>query len=113
MESTGVYWRPVFNLLEADHDIICWSMPSTSRPFPGARPMSRTPNGWPTCCAMGCCAPASFRRAASATLRELTRYRQTLVQERTQEVNRLHKLLERREHQAGRGGDRRAGQERA
>ena len=22
MESTGVYWRPVYNLLEADHPII-------------------------------------------------------------------------------------------
>jgi transposase len=29
LESTGVYWRPVFNLLEGAGRTSCWSTPST------------------------------------------------------------------------------------
>ena len=69
-------------------------MPSTGRRCRGTRPTSRTPNGWRTCCGTAgtrasCIPPAPIR-----ALRELARYRQTLTAERTQEVNRLHKLLE-------------------
>jgi transposase len=37
MESTGVYWQPVYDMLE-DHAAVTSPMPSTSRPCPGARP---------------------------------------------------------------------------
>ena len=36
MESTGVYWKPVFNILEALRTS-CWSTPSTSSRCPGRK----------------------------------------------------------------------------
>ena len=47
-----------------------------------------------TCCATVCCVPASFRARPQRELRELTRYRRSLVQERTREANRIQKVLE-------------------
>jgi transposase len=52
--------------------------------------MSRIANGLPTCCAMGSFIPPAPIRE----LRDLTRYRKMLVQERAQEINRLQKVLE-------------------
>jgi hypothetical protein len=43
---------------------------------------------------MGCCEPVSSRRRGSRELRDLTRYRTRLVEERAREVNRLQKTLE-------------------
>jgi len=48
IESTGVYWKPVFNILE---DALTVNM---RMPCAGARPMSKTRSGWVTCCATVC-----------------------------------------------------------
>jgi hypothetical protein len=40
---------------------------------------------------MDCCAPASSRPIRE--LRELTRYRKRLIQERVSKIERVHKLL--------------------
>jgi len=53
IESTGVYWRPVFNLLEGHLEVI-WLMPDMSKPFRAERPMSKTVNGWLNCFATDC-----------------------------------------------------------
>lgn len=50
MESTGVYWRPVFNLLEHEERTITSSMRNTSRRCRGTRRMSRTASGSPIYC---------------------------------------------------------------
>jgi transposase len=42
LESTGVYWKPVYYMLEEGF---------TS---PGARPMSKTASGWRSCWNAGC-----------------------------------------------------------
>jgi len=51
-------------------------------------------SGSPTCYSMGCCAPVLCRRVGSRELREVTRYRTKLVQERARLVNRIQKVLE-------------------
>jgi hypothetical protein len=56
--------------------------------------MSKMPNGWRTCCATASGSASFIPPAPIRELRELTRYRKSLVQERTREVNRLHKVLE-------------------
>ena len=48
--------------------------------------------------------------AEIAELRDLTRYRTKLIQERARETQRIQKLLEDAEHQAGLGRLRRVGQ---
>ena len=70
MESTGAYWRPVFNLVEEQGEVLvvnAYHVKAVPKRLRGARPMSRTPNGWRIYCAMGCCAPASFRRRRRVT----------------------------------------------
>jgi transposase len=51
-------------------------------------------NGWPTCSATACSAPASFPPKPIRELRDLTRYRRKLVESQATERNRLLKLLE-------------------
>jgi len=53
MESTGIYWRPVYNILEDDCTVILVNAQHI-KAVPGARPMSRTVSGWQICCVMGC-----------------------------------------------------------
>jgi hypothetical protein len=66
-EATGVYWKPVFN--EARKAVLnCWwSMHTISKPYQGARPMSKMRNGSPICCNMACSNRASFPLVPSAS----------------------------------------------
>ena len=66
MESTGVYWKPVFNLLEGHFEVILVNAQHSSR-SPAARPTSRTPSGSPNCSSTACSRPASSRRRRSAS----------------------------------------------
>jgi transposase len=96
MESTGVYWRPVFNLLEAEHEIILVNAQHI-KAVPGRKTDVKDAEWLADLLRHGllrasCIPPAPVR--ALRDLRDLTRYRQTLIHARTQEVNRLHKLLE-------------------
>jgi hypothetical protein len=50
MESTGEFW-PIWNL-EGNFELLVNA--STSSVCLGARRMSKTRSGWPTCCNMGC-----------------------------------------------------------
>jgi transposase len=93
LESTGVYWKPAWNLLEGLSHCYC-STPVTSNRSQAARPTSKTANGLPICCATASCALASSRTARSANYRELTRYRTTLIRERAAERSRIQKTLE-------------------
>jgi hypothetical protein len=67
MESTGSYWRPVFNLLEGQCEVLVVNAYHDKR---GAGPQDRRercPSGWPICCATGSCAPASSLPLPSVT----------------------------------------------
>ena len=61
MESTGVYWKPVWNVLELISDR-SGKTPSTSRQFPDARRTPRTVSGSRNSCNMDCCVAASYPR---------------------------------------------------
>jgi len=54
MESTGEYWKPVFNILENNFEEVLLVNANTSSRSPGAKRMSRMLNGLRTCCGMGC-----------------------------------------------------------
>src|SRR6516225_4233410 len=49
MEATGVYWKPVWNILVTAISSWFWRMPLTSKMFPVVRPMSATRPGSPIC----------------------------------------------------------------
>jgi hypothetical protein len=65
IESTGIYWKPVLNILESALTLILIN-PEPARPCAGTRPIARMPSGWPTCCNLDCCSRASFRRQIAA-----------------------------------------------
>jgi transposase len=67
LESTGVYWRPVYNVLEHEQRTLLLVNPQHMRAVPGKRPTSRMRNGWPICCATACSEPVSSRRSRFAS----------------------------------------------
>ena len=54
MESTGVYWIPIYELLQARGFKSTWSTRATSRMCPGARAMSRIASGSSACTVTAC-----------------------------------------------------------
>jgi transposase len=93
MESTGVLWRPVYNLLEADHEVILVNA-QHMKAVPGRKTDIKDAEWLADLLRHGLLKASFIPPEPVRELRELTRYHATLVAERTQAVNRLHKLLE-------------------
>jgi transposase len=93
MESTGVYWKPVYTLLESSFE--CWLLNARHmRNVPG-RKTDVADAGWiAQLIAHGLVRPSFVPPPEIRELRELTRYRKSLIQERSREAQRLHKTLE-------------------
>jgi len=93
MESTGVYWKPIWNLLEEDFELIL-ANPRQIK----ARSRRKTDvhdSEWiADLLRHGLIEPSFVPGREQRELRELTRYRTSLVQERSAELNRLQKTLE-------------------
>jgi transposase len=93
MEATGVYWQPVWHLLEDAFELMLVNARHVKQ-VPG-RKTDVSDAAW-LCQLMeagllrGSFVPPKPQRA----LRTLTRYRKTQIQERQREANRLHKALE-------------------
>ncbi len=93
MEATGVYWQPVWHVLEDAFELILVNARHVKQ-VPG-RKTDVSDAAW-ICQLMeagllrGSFVPPKPQRA----LRTLTRYRKTQIQERQREANRLHKALE-------------------
>ena len=64
MESTGVYWIPVYEILDQRGFEVMLVKPETPSMCPAARPTSATPSGCGGCTNMGCCEPAFGPRAS-------------------------------------------------
>jgi transposase len=93
MESTGVYWKPVWNLLEGVFTLLLVN-PRHMKAVPG-RKTDVTDAEWiASLLRHGLLTGSYVPGRAQRELRELTRYRTTLVRERTAEANRLQKTLE-------------------
>lgn len=93
IESTGVYWRPVFNILEAVCTVILVNAQHV-KAVPGRKTDLRDSEWLADLLRHGLLKASFLPPQPIRELRDLVRYRKTLVYERSQEVNRLHKLLE-------------------
>jgi transposase len=93
MESTGVYWRPVFNVLEEGREVTLVNAQHI-KAVPGRKTDVRDSEWIADLLRHGLLRASFIPPAPIRELRELTRYRKTLIRERSQEVNRLHKVLE-------------------
>ncbi|HZU66784.1 MAG TPA: IS110 family transposase [Ktedonobacteraceae bacterium] len=93
MESSGVYWRPVFNLLEGLFIVILVNA-QHMKAVPGRKTDAKDSEWIAELLRHGLLKASFIPPQPIRDLRDLLRYRKTLVYERSQEVNRLHKLLE-------------------
>lgn len=93
MESTGIYWRPVFNLLEASCEVILVNA-QHMRAVPGHKTDIKDSEWIADLLRHGLLRASFIPPKPIRDLRDLVRYRKTLVQERAQAVNRLQKVLE-------------------
>ena len=93
MESTGVYWKPVWNLLEARFELLLVNARHV-KAVPGRKTDAKDCEWLADLLRHGLLRGSFVPTRAQRELRELTRYRTSLVQERSAEVNRLQKALE-------------------
>jgi len=93
LESTADYWKPVFNILEDSFEAVLVNAQHVKK-VPG-RKTDASDGEWLAELMLHGLLRASFIPAKpQRVLRELTRYRTTLVRERARIVNRVEKLLE-------------------
>jgi transposase len=93
MEATGVFWKPVWAILEDEFDCLLVNARHVKQ-VPG-RKTDVTDAEWLCQLAEAGLLRASFVPPKPVrALRNLTRYRKTQIQERAREANRLHKALE-------------------
>jgi transposase len=93
LESTGVYWHPIWNILEEGRHILL-ANPQHLKAVPGRKTDVKDAEWLADLHRHGLLKASFIPPKPVRALRELTRYRKTLVQERAQEVNRLQKVLE-------------------
>jgi transposase len=95
MEATSDYWKPVFYLLEAE-GFPCWLLNARHvKNVPGRPKTDKLDAVWLAKVAeRGMCSPSLVHPKPIRQLRDLTRYRRSLVRERTREKQRCEKLLE-------------------
>jgi transposase len=93
MESTGVYWRPVFNILEGTFSVILVNAQHI-KAVPGRKTDAKDSEWLAELLSYGLLEASFIPPKPIRDLRDLVRYRKTLVYERTDEVNRLQKVLE-------------------
>ena len=93
LESTGVYWRPLYYLLEETFTLVLVNMKHLAH-VPGRKSDVRDSEWLAQLLACGLLRGSLVPPAPIRDLRDLTRYRKRQVDDRTQEVNRLHRTLE-------------------
>jgi transposase len=93
MESTGIYWKPIFNLLEGNLKVLLVNA-SHIKGVPGKKTDVKDCEWIADLLAHGLLKGSFIPPEPIRDLRDLTRYRKSLSDERTREINRLQKLLE-------------------
>jgi transposase len=93
MESTGVYWKPIWNLFEDQFELLLVNARHV-KAVPGRKTDAKDCEWLADLLRHGLLRSSFVPDRPQRELRELTRYRTSLVQERTAEVNRLQKTLE-------------------
>jgi transposase len=93
MESTGVYWKPIFYVLEERFAGVLVD-PAHMAQVPGRKTDVQDCVWTAQLLEHGLLRGSFVPPAPSRELRDLTRYRKTIVQERSRAINRLHETLE-------------------
>jgi len=93
MESTGVYWQPIWNALEGSFELLLVNAHHI-KTVPGRKTDVKDSEWIADLLRHGLLKGSFVPAREQRELRELTRYRTSLLQEKSAEVNRLQKTLE-------------------
>lgn len=93
LESTGVYWKPVFNLLEAEFEVLVVNAKHIKF-VPGRKTDVKDAQWIAELLQHGLLKASFIPEVDQRDLRDVLRYRTHLIQERSREINRVHKVLE-------------------
>ena len=93
MESTGVYWRPVYNVLEGQCELLVVNA-QHMKAVPGRKTDVKDAAWIAELLRHGLLRGSFIPSKPQRQLRELTRYRSTLIQDRARALNRLQAVLE-------------------
>lgn len=94
MESTGVFWRPVYNCLEEHFAQILLVNARDIKQVPGRKTDVKDSEWIAQLLQFGLLRGSFVPPRRQRERRDLTRHRTTLVEEHTRVVNRLHKVLQ-------------------
>jgi len=94
MESTGVYWKPVFNLLEGHFTQVLVVNAQHVKALPGRKTDMKDAEWLALLLQHGLLRGSFIPPAPIRELREYTRYRKQQIRTRADEANRIQKLLE-------------------
>ena len=93
LESTGVYWKPIYYVLEDAFTLVLANMKDLDH-VPGRKTDVLDSDGLAQLLECGLIRASFVPPPPIRDLRDLTRYRTHQMRDRTQEVNRLHKVLD-------------------
>lgn len=93
MESTGVFWKPIYNILESRFTVLLVNAYHLKQ-VPGRKSDVRDCQWIAQLLQRGLLKGSFIPPRSQRELRDLTRHRTQLVEERTRTVNRAHKVLE-------------------
>lgn len=94
MESTGSYWKPLYNIFELSELEVIVVNAQHMRNLPGRKTDVKDSEWIADLLQHGLLQPSYIPDREQRELREITRYRKSLVGERSREINRLQKFLE-------------------
>lgn len=94
MESTGVYWKPIYNLLEGTGLTLLVVNARHIKAVPGRKTDVRDAEWIADLLRHGLLRGSFIPDRPQRELREIVRYRRRLIEERSREAERLHKTLE-------------------
>ncbi|RKN59683.1 IS110 family transposase [Paenibacillus ginsengarvi] len=94
MESTGDYWKPIYNLLELEELQPMVVNAQHIKAVPGRKTDVKDAEWIAKLLRHGLVQGSFIPNREQRELREIVRYRRSIIEERTREVNRLQKVLE-------------------
>lgn len=94
MESTGVYWKPIYNILEGTGLTVLVVNARHIKAVPGRKTDVKDAEWIAQLLQHGLLKPSFIPDRSQREVQELVRYRRSLVAERAREANRIQKLLE-------------------
>lgn len=94
MESTGSFWKPIYNLLEMENIEVLVVNAKRIKNVPGRKTDVKDAEWIADLLRHGLLQGSFIPSREQRELRELIRYRRSLIEERAREINRIQKVLE-------------------